>query len=134
MCQDEKENKDESQSFGLLWNLGVTNEPMLQCILILILRAWFVSHRLFPEQTKTFAFVFVLVFVLAHDCGHWTPATWLMQDYHTNKNICVSLNLIRLHTFLLTRFTATKILSSAIEQIQKPQLRFVMVVKEVMCD
>ena len=53
------------------------------------------------------------------------------KNYHTNKN--VSLNQIRLHTFLEIWFTATIILS-ALEKIQKPQLRFVMVVQEVMCD
>ena len=29
MCQDE--NEDENQSFGLFWNLDMTNEPILQC-------------------------------------------------------------------------------------------------------
>ena len=40
----------------------------------------FVSlSQAFQEQTKTFALVFVFVFVLAHDRGHWTPATWQMR-------------------------------------------------------
>ena len=64
MCQDEYKNEDESQSFGSFWNLGVTNEAILQCILIL--RAWFVSHRLYPEGTKSFVFGLVFVVVLAH--------------------------------------------------------------------
>ena len=29
--------------------------------------AWFVRHRLYPEQTKTFVFGFVFIFVLAHE-------------------------------------------------------------------
>ena len=65
MCQDEDENEDENQSFGSFWNLRMTNEPILQCIIVL--RAWFVRHRLSPEQTKTFVFGFVFVFVLAHE-------------------------------------------------------------------
>ena len=62
MCQDEDENEDENQSFGSFWNLCMTNEPILRCIIVL--RAWFVRHRLYPERTKTFVFGFV--FVLAH--------------------------------------------------------------------
>ena len=61
MCQDE----DENQSFGSFWNLSMMNEPILQCIIVL--RAWFVHHRLYPEQTKTLVFGFVFVFVLAHE-------------------------------------------------------------------
>ena len=47
MCQDEDKNKneDENQSFGSFWNLCMTNEPILQCIIVL--RAWFVRHRLY---------------------------------------------------------------------------------------
>ena len=63
MCQDEDENEDENQSFGSFWNLCVTNELTLQCIIVL--KAWFVRHRLYPERTKTFVFGFV--FVLAHE-------------------------------------------------------------------
>jgi len=48
MCKDEDEN--EHQSFGLFWNLYMTNEPILQCIIVL--RAWFVRHRLYPKRTK----------------------------------------------------------------------------------
>ena len=65
MCQDENENEDENQSFGSFWNLCMTNEPIFQCIIVL--RAWFVRHRLYPERTKTFVFAFVFVFVLAHE-------------------------------------------------------------------
>ena len=65
MCQDEDENEDKNQSFGSFWNLCMTNEPILQCIIVL--RAWFVRHRLYPERTKTFVFGFVFVFVLAHE-------------------------------------------------------------------
>ena len=65
MCQDEDENEDEHQSFGSFWNLCMTNEPILQCIIVL--RAWFVRHSLYPERTKKFVFGFVFVFVLAHE-------------------------------------------------------------------
>ena len=41
----------------------MTNEPILQCIILL--RAWFFRHRLYPERTNTFVFGFV--FVLAHE-------------------------------------------------------------------
>ena len=61
MCQDE----DENQSFGSFWNLCMTNEPVLKCIIVL--RAWFVRHRLYPERTKFFVFGLVFVFVLAHE-------------------------------------------------------------------
>ena len=54
MCQYE----DENQSFGTFSNLCMTNEPIFQCIIVL--RAWFVRHRLYPERPKTFGFVFVL--------------------------------------------------------------------------
>ena len=63
MCQDVDKKKDENQSFDSIWNLCMTNEPILQCIIVL--RAWFVRHRLNPERTKTFIFGFV--FVLAHE-------------------------------------------------------------------
>ena len=65
MFQDEDENEDEHQSFGSFWNLCMTNEPILQCIIVL--RAWFVRHSLYPERTKKFVFGFVFVFVLAHE-------------------------------------------------------------------
>merc|ERR1712079_180786 len=63
MCQDE--NEDEQQSFGSFWNLCMTNEPILQCIIVL--RAWFVRHSLYPERTKKFVFGFVFVFVLVNE-------------------------------------------------------------------
>ena len=65
MCQDEDENEDEHQSFGSFWNLCMTNEPILQYIIVL--RAWFVRHRPNPQRTKTFVCGFVFVFVLAHE-------------------------------------------------------------------
>ena len=65
MCQDENENEDENQSVRSSWNLCVTNEQILQCIIVL--KAWFVRHRLYPERTKTFVLGFVFVFVLAHE-------------------------------------------------------------------
>ena len=66
MCQDEDENEDEEhQSFGSFLNLCMTNEPILQCIMVL--RAWFVCHSLYLELTKKIAFGFVFVFVLAHE-------------------------------------------------------------------
>ena len=63
--QDENEDEDENQSFGSFWNLCVTKEPIFQCIIIL--RPWFVRHRFYSEQTKTFVFGFVFIFVLAHE-------------------------------------------------------------------
>ena len=63
MCQDEDENEDKHQSFGSFGNLCMTNDPILQCIIVL--RAWFVCYRLYPERTKTFvfgSFSFELVF------------------------------------------------------------------------
>ena len=66
MCQDEDENEDKNQSFGSFWNLSMlTNEPILQSMIVL--RAWFIFHRLYPERTKTFIYGFVFVFVLAHE-------------------------------------------------------------------
>ena len=65
MYQDENKNEDENQYVRSLWNLCVTNEQILQCIIVL--KAWFVRHRLYPERTKIFFFVFVFVFVLAHE-------------------------------------------------------------------
>ena len=59
------ENEGKNQSLGSFWNLCMMNEPILQCIIVL--RAWFVCHRLYPERTKTFVFGFVFVFVLAHE-------------------------------------------------------------------
>ena len=43
---DEDENDDENQSLGSFWNLCMTNEPILQCIIVL--RTWFFCHRLYP--------------------------------------------------------------------------------------
>ena len=65
MCQDENENEDENESFGSFCIKPVTNEPILQCIILL--KARFVRHRLYPERTKIFVLGFVFVFVLAHE-------------------------------------------------------------------
>ena len=65
MCQDEDENEDNNQSFGSFLNLCMTNKPILQCIIVL--RAWFVRHSLYPQRTKKFVFGFVFVFVLANE-------------------------------------------------------------------
>ena len=43
----------------------MTNEPIILCNVIL--RAWFVSHRYYLEQTKTFVPGFVFGLVLAHE-------------------------------------------------------------------
>ena len=51
MCQDEDENEDEHQSFGSFWNLCMTNEPILQCIIVL--RDGLVCQRVYPERRKT---------------------------------------------------------------------------------
>ena len=100
MCQDENEN----QSFGSFWNLWVTNEPILYCIIIL--RAWFVRHRLYPERTKSFVYVFV--FVLAHE----QPITTLLKkfngDWKSNSRSVfyqkIELELISKSGFFRTRF------------------------------
>ena len=65
MYQDKNEDEDENQCVRSFWNLCVTNEQILQCIIVL--KAWFVRHRLYPERTKTFVLGFVFVFVLAHE-------------------------------------------------------------------
>ena len=44
------ENEDGDESFGSFWNLCMTNKPILQCIIVL--RAWFVCHRLYGVATK----------------------------------------------------------------------------------
>ena len=69
MCQDEDENEDKNQSFGSFCNLSMTNEPILQCIIVL--RAWSFRHRLYPEQTKTFVFGLVFIFVLAREPAYY---------------------------------------------------------------
>ena len=61
MYQDE--NEDENQSVRSFWNLCVMNEQMIQGIIVL--KAWFVRHRLYPERTKTFVLGFV--FILVHE-------------------------------------------------------------------
>ena len=48
MCQDE----DENQNFGSFWNLCMTNEPLIRYEVLI---------------TITNQFVFVFVFVLAHE-------------------------------------------------------------------
>ena len=63
MYQDENENEDENQCVRSFWNLCVTNEQILQCIIVL--KAWYIRLRLYPEQMKTFVLGFV--FVLAHE-------------------------------------------------------------------
>ena len=83
MCQDEDENEDEHQSFGSFWNLCMTNEPILQCIIVL--RAWFVRHSLYPERTKKFVFGFVFVFVLAHEQPISTLASEDVHFYTVNR-------------------------------------------------
>ena len=79
MCQDEDENEDEHQSFGSFWDLCMTNEPILQYIIVL--RAWFVRHRLYPEQTKAFVFGFVFVFDLAHEQPIKTQRLWTFAAF-----------------------------------------------------
>ena len=43
----------------------MTNKPINICNIIL--STWFVRHRYYQEQTKTFVLGFVFVFVLAHE-------------------------------------------------------------------
>ena len=86
MCQDE----DENQSFGSFWNLCMKNEPIIQCIIVL--RAWFVRHRLYPERTKTFVFGFIFVFVLAHEQPINTQNLGFREKTHTEKGMVRALN------------------------------------------
>ena len=81
MLQDEDENEDKNQSFGSFWNLCMTNEPILQCIIVL--RAWFVRHSLYLERTKKFVFRFVFVFVLAHE----QPITIYIYFTYSSGNV-----------------------------------------------
>ena len=84
MCQNE--NEDENQSFGSFWNLCMTNKPILQCIVVL--RACFIRHRLYPKRTKTFDFGFVFVFFVAHE----QPVTVIyhITDYFKSQgNLCL---------------------------------------------
>ena len=63
MCQDK--NEDENQCFCLF--LEVMRDKRTNPLMYHSTEAWFVRHRLYPEQTKTFVFGFVSVFVLAHE-------------------------------------------------------------------
>ena len=65
MYQDEDENETEDESFRSFWIKPVTNEPGSQYYDTL--NDWFVRHALVPERTKALGFVFVFVFVLAHE-------------------------------------------------------------------
>ena len=56
-----QKQRQKPKLWFVLWNLCMTNKPIVPCIIIL--RAWFVGHRLYPERTKTF----VVGFVLAHE-------------------------------------------------------------------
>ena len=75
MCQDENKNEDENQGFGSFWNLCVTDESIFQCIIVL--RAWFVRHRFYPEQTKTFVFIWVRF--------HFRPGTRTAYYYNEEQ-------------------------------------------------
>ena len=46
ICQDE--NEDENQSFGSFWMHDERTDPSMYRST----EAWFVRHRLYPEQTK----------------------------------------------------------------------------------
>ena len=85
MAQDEDENEDENLSFGSFWKVCMTNAPILQCIIVL--RAWFVRHRLYPEQTKTFVFGFVFVFVLAHEQPRNKVGYFLISTFTLKYNM-----------------------------------------------
>ena len=69
MCQNENENEnepeDEDEDFRSFWIIPVTNEPGY-CYLT-ILKDWFGRHTVFTEQTNPLVFVYVFVFVLAHE-------------------------------------------------------------------
>ena len=65
MCQDENENESKDESFRSFWIKPLTNEPGSQYYDTL--NDWFVRHALVPERTKALGFVFVFVFVLAHE-------------------------------------------------------------------
>ena len=98
MCQDEDENEDEHQSFGSFWNLCMTNEPILQCIIVL--RAWFVRHSLYPERTKKFVFGFVFVFVLVNEQPIINfdifPIEFIFSKIFGNKNAIKSLTPLKI--------------------------------------
>ena len=65
MCQEENENEPEDESFRSFWIKPLTNELGSQYYDTL--NDWFVRHALVPERTKALGFVFVFVFVLAHE-------------------------------------------------------------------
>ena len=65
MCQDENENEPEEECFRSLWIKPVTNEPCPQYFDTLKDR--FIRHTQVPEQIKALVFVFVFLFVLAHE-------------------------------------------------------------------
>ena len=54
---------------GLFWNKPVKNEPMYQCNAIL--RACSLITGYYLEQTKTFSFGLVCIFVSAHEKVNW---------------------------------------------------------------
>ena len=64
----QEENEDKNQSFrSFLYVLKQTCDEQTKIICNVILRACFIHHRHYLEQTKVFVLGFVFVFVLAHE-------------------------------------------------------------------
>ena len=61
----------------MFWNKPLTDEPMIVCKIIL--RAWFIRHRHYLEQKKTFELGFVFVFVLAREQAMETATSFLQE-------------------------------------------------------
>ena len=62
MCQDEDENEDEDQRFGLFWKYCMTNEPIQSSSNSLIR-----SSQALSKTNENFCLWFIFVFVLAHE-------------------------------------------------------------------
>ena len=79
-CSSTK-TKTKTKAFvcsSMFWNKPVTKEPIILCNIIL--RAWFIRHRHYLEQTKTFVLNFVFVFVLTHEQTISPCKPWLMRN------------------------------------------------------
>ena len=71
----------------IFWNKPVTNKPIILCNVIL--RAWFVCHRHYLERTKTFVFVLVFVFVLAHEQAISKVVKWFLGQLIQLFSFCL---------------------------------------------
>ena len=86
MCQDEDENEDEKQRFGSFWNLGLTNEPMIQCILIL--------------RASSFVTGFILNERKVSSSGSFSFSSW-----HTNCLLSMQMYFLAMHSGLVPQAT-----------------------------